>query len=228
MRLVIGAGALGAWLAAASPGLAQGPWYVSGSLGGYFRQGVEGPDSFFHEDDPSARVAGADRIGFDDSALTGAVAVGRRFAGRFRVEAELGYTRYAADTLQPSTAAAGFPELNGQTFKRQEGDDYTRFTGEVNGFYDVATFAGRYTPYVGAGVGGSDNHQSQGFFTASNGAPFGVSGGSSAQGFAMAEGGLAIALTPRVSLVPAYRYVHYFQGNEDVANVAKLGVRFSF
>ena len=98
----------------------------------------------------------------------------------------------------------------------------------MNGFYDIATFAGRYTPYVGAGVGGSDNHQSQGFFAARDGTPFDVSGGASAQGFAMAEGGLAIALTPRISLVPAYRYVHYFQGNEDVASVAKLGVRLSF
>ena len=99
-------------LAVASPGLAQeGPWYVSGSLGGYFRQAVSGPDSFYHGDDPADRVGGTDRIDFDHSALTGAVALGRRFAGRFRVEAELGYTRYGADTLRPFTAAPGFPAL---------------------------------------------------------------------------------------------------------------------
>ncbi len=220
--------ALALWLGAAAPALAQGPWYVSGSLGGYFRDEAGGPDTFFHSNAPDVRVSGTDRIGFDHSALTGNVAVGRRFFGRFRVEGELGYTRYAAETLNPSTSAAGFPDLNGQTFKRQGGDDYTRFTGEVNGFYDIATVAGRYTPYVGAGVGGSDNHQSQGFFEASDGTPFNVGGGSSTQGFAMAEGGLAIALTPQISLVPAYRYVHYFNGGEDVANVAKLGVRLSF
>ena len=228
MRAKTGAMAAMLALGMAAPALAQGPWYVSGSLGGYLRQSDSGADSFFHENDPGDRVGGSDRIGFDHSALTGAVAVGRRLFGRFRVEAELGYTRYAADTLQPSTSAPGFPELNGQVFKRGGGDDYTRFTGEVNGFYDIATLAGRYTPYVGAGVGGSDNHQSQGFFVAADGSPFDTGGGASAQGFAMAEGGLAIALTPRVSLVPAYRYVHYFQGDEDVAHVVKLGVRLNF
>ena len=207
---------------------AQTGWYVSGSLGGYFRQNVSGPDTFFHEDDPSATAPGSDRIRFDASALVGNVAVGYRLSSHLRVEGELGYDRHHPESLTPSTAAPGFPELNGQSFQRQLGDDYSRFTGEVNGFYDIATFAGRFTPYVGAGVGGSDNRQSEGLFEARDGTPFNVSGGSSTEGFAMAEGGLAIGLTPRLSLVPAYRYVRYFAGGEDVANVAKLALRLDF
>lgn len=44
----------------------------------------------------------------------------------------------------------------------------------------------------------------------------------------MLEAGVSIAITPRLSLVPAYRYIHFFDGDEDVAHVAKLGLRYQF
>ena len=42
------------------------------------------------------------------------------------------------------------------------------------------------------------------------------------------EGEVSLALTRHLSLVPAYRFVHYFSSGEDVAHVAKLGLRYSF
>jgi len=44
----------------------------------------------------------------------------------------------------------------------------------------------------------------------------------------LVEGGVSIALSPHWSLVPAYRFVHYFESQEDVAHVVKIGLRYSF
>ncbi len=220
-------GAIGV-LASASAALADSPWYVSGSVGGYFRQDFSGADNFFHSATPTVTVPGTDRISYSPG-VVGNIAVGYHLTPHIRVEGELGYVSYDASALHPYTTAAGFSDLNGQAFKHQSGDTYSRFTGSANAFYDFSAIAGRFTPYVGAGVGGSANHKSAGRFEASSGAIFtsGV-GATATEGLAMVEGGVAIAVTRHLSLVPGYRFVHYFSSGEDVAHVAKLGLRYSF
>jgi len=212
---------------AATSARAESPFYVSGSVGGYFRESDSGSDQFFHRDAPTVVVDGTDRRGFDPG-VVGAVAVGYRLIPHVRIEGELGFSTETGSTLNPDTTAPGFAALNGQTFKHASGDRFTRFTGEANVFYDFSPFAGRFTPYVGAGVGGSANHQTAGEFIASGGTVFHSGSGSSTEGFAMVEGGVSIPLTCNLSIVPAYRYVHYFADKEDVAHVVKVGLRYAF
>ena len=200
---------------------------MSGSVGGYFRESDETSDQFFHEETPTVMVNGTVRRDFDPG-VVGAFAVGYRLTAHIRVEGEMGFPTFTGNTLNPNTTAPGFPNLDGQTFKHTSGDRFTRYTGTANVFYDFSPFGGRFTPYVGAGVGGSANHQSTGLFTASNGAVFHADGGSSTQGLAMVEGGVTIPITRSLSIVPAYRYVHYFAGNQDVAHVVKVGLRYTF
>jgi opacity protein-like surface antigen len=77
-------------------------------------------------------------------------------------------------------------------------------------------------------VGGAAAHRSTGIFSNSGGATFTAASGSSTEGFAMVEGGVSFALAPHLLLVPAYRFVHYFSDKEDVAHVAKIGLRYVF
>ena len=98
----------------------------------------------------------------------------------------------------------------------------------MDAFYDFAPIGGRFTPYVGGGIGASANHRTNGLFKSATGQTFTSSGGASTQGLGLVEGGVSIALSPRWSLVPAYRYVHYFSGADEVAHVAKVGLRYSF
>ncbi len=228
MRMWVGAmaGCAGAVLAG-TMARAEAPFYVSGDIGGYFRDSDSGADTFHHSATPTTLVPGTDKRGFDDGEV-GYLALGYRVAPHIRVEGELGYASYTGSTLNPFTAVLGYPELNGQTFRRTSGDRFSRYTGTANVFYDFSPYAGRFTPYVGGGMGVSANHQSYGVFTAADGTPFRSSGGSSTQGLGMVEAGVSIALTPQLSLVPAYRYTHFFADKEDVAHVVKVGLRYNF
>jgi len=228
MRLSVGVMVeCAAALMAGAAARAQSPFYVSGDVGGYFRESESGADQFHHSDAPTVIVGGTDRRAFDDGVI-GHLALGYRLAPHIRVEAEFGYITYTGSTLNPQTSAPGFAALNGQTFHRTSGDRFTRYTGTANVFYDFSPLAGRFTPYVGGGIGASADHQSFGVFAAADGTPFRSSGGSSTQSLGLVEAGVAIALTPRLSIVPAYRYTRFFADNEDSAHVVKLGLRYSF
>lgn len=205
----------------------QGPWYLEGSLGGYFRQPQEGPDVFHHSNTPTVTVAGTDTLKFSPG-LVANLGVGRRITPHIRLEAEVGYAAYSGHSLNPYTTAPGFPALDGQTFTHRSGDRWSRYTGAVNAFYDFAPIAGRFAPYVGGGVGASANHRTNGIYADAAGQTFTTTGGSSTQGFAVVEGGVSIALSPHWAVVPAYRYVRYFADDQDVAHVAKVGLRYSF
>ena len=228
MRLGLGVvAAVAALIGSGVAARAEGPFYVSGSVGGYFRQSDDTMDEFHHSATPTINVPGTDKRGFDPGVI-GNVAIGYRLISHVRVEAEFGYFSYTGSTLNPTAFASGYPELNGQTFRRTSGDRFSRYTGTANAFYDFSPIAGLFAPYVGAGVGASRDHQSVGTLRSSDGTSFQSSGGSSTQGLAMVEGGLSFPITRNLSLVPAYRYVHFFAGNEEVAHVVKVGLRYSF
>ena len=233
MKLILGlATVIGAALATgaaaqAASTAAQGPWCVSVGGGGYFREGDDGPDTFHHLDAPTTLVTGTDKRNFD-AGETFAFALGYRVAPHIRIEGEFDYVTYTGSSLRPATTAPGFADLHGQAFDRTSGDRFSRYEGTVNAFYDFNPIAGRFTPYVGAGIGASSDHQNMGDFKDASGVLFTSSGGSSTQGLALVEGGVAVALTPSLSLVPAYRYTRFFADQEDVAHTAKVSLRYSF
>lgn len=206
---------------------ADSPWYLEGSLGGYVRDSFSSPVTFRHTPGPSVTAPGVNTFKVNPGLIAN-VGLGYRVAPHVRLEAEVGYTTYTGDTLNPYTTAPGFPALNGQTFTRQSGDRWSRYSGTVNAFYDFIPIAGRFTPYVGGGVGAAAGHRTKGVYKDAAGQPFGSGGGSSTQGFGLLEGGVAIALSPHWALVPAYRYVHFFTEGQDVAHVGKVGLRYAF
>ena len=244
-------------LTAVVPAWADGPWYVSGSIGGYFRESNSFSTSFFHSNDPSFRVPGSNRLSYNPDVI-GNVALGYVVMPHIRLEAEIGYTDYTGDTLNPLAHSALFPRLNGSTYSRLYGDDYARWMGSVNAFYDFSPIAG-FTPYVGAGLGGSANNKSFGQFvgpvpTRSNalgasigagsggpvilkpppsfGGPFAARfnsrGGSAAEGLVLVEAGTSYPLTDDLAVTASYRYIHFFDSGEDIAHIVKMGLRYSF
>ena len=216
----------GVAIACAGPARADGPWYISGSVGGYFREDDSFATRFHHSNDPTFTVPGTNTESFD-SGVIGNFAVGYSVMPQVRLEAELGYTDYTLSTLNPLAHDPHFPRLTGATFVRQYGARFSRFTGTVNAFYDFMPIAG-FTPYAGVGIGASDNRKGFGFFTGPTGSGFNDTGGSSAQGLALLEVGASYPLTENLSVTAAYRYVHYFEDNEDVAHVVKMGIRYTF
>jgi opacity protein-like surface antigen len=208
------------------PAQGESGWYVSGSVGGYFRETTTTSETFDKTYNRSIRASGTETQSFDPGVI-GNAALGYHLSPQFRVEAEIGYFSYSASTMNPFTTDPRFPRLNGSTFIRQTGDDWSRFTGTVNVFYDFPGLMG-VSPFVGTGIGASANHRTNGFYTAANGGTFDSSGGASTQGLWLLEGGVSVPLTENLSVVPAYRYVHYFAGNEDVAHIVKLELRYSF
>ena len=206
---------------------AESPFYVSGSVGGYFRESDDAAVNVFHDDTPTVTVPATTKRSFDPGVMA-AIAVGYRFGTHIRLEGEFDYSTYKGESLNPYTAAAGFPMLNGQRFKLASGDKFSRYTTTMNAFYDFSPIAGRFTPYVGGGLGVVQDDKTVGSFVSSTGTPFGSTAKSETDGVAVVEGGVSIALTPRLSIVPAYRYVRIFTGDQDVAHVVKIGLRYSF
>lgn len=225
MSAMLGVAAASMWTIQAE---AQSPWYVEGSVGGYFRDAQSSSEAFFHEATPTTTVPGTIKQTFSPG-IIGDIGLGYRVSPHIRLEAEVGYFGYDTHAVNPSTAAAGFPELNGQTYTRQSGAEWSRYSGTVNAFYDFSPIAKRFTPYVGGGVGASADHRTTGLFTNATGQTFsGSPGGSSSEGLGFLEAGVAIAIAPHWAIVPSYRYVRFFSANEDVASVAKVGLRYSF
>lgn len=163
-----------------------------------------------------------------DPGWTGTLALGRRITPRLRLEGEIGVTVFSAGTDHPFTTSSNFPNLRGETYWRHSGLQYSRTTETVNVFYDLKPIAGRFTPYLGTGVGASNGHKSAGVYVNSGGHTLSYAASASVQPVALAEGGINIALTPRLSLAPAYRYVRDLGSGGDIAHVAKLGLRFAF
>ncbi|HEY2134397.1 MAG TPA: hypothetical protein VGH49_00825 [Xanthobacteraceae bacterium] len=92
--------------------------------------------------------------------------------------------------------------------------------------------SGRIIQYVGGGVGIVASQSQVAVFVAPGGVPrFTVRSGNATQATILSEVGLTIALDPRWSVVPAYRFQHVFTNSGafgDEANIYKLGIRYSF
>lgn len=225
--LVSAAAGLAATLTSTMSARAESPWYLEGSLGGYARDSRSGPVLIHHNATPTVNVPGVNTLKFSPGLIAN-VGLGYRLAPHVRLEAELGYFAYSGHTVNPYTTAPGFAALNGQTFTHVSGDRWSRFSGTANAFYDFAPIAGRFTPYVGGGIGASAAHRTSGRYSDAVGQVFNTPSDTSTEGFGLVEGGVAIALSPHWALVPAYRYVHFFDGEQDVAHVGKVGLRYSF
>jgi hypothetical protein len=210
---------------AASAAHAQGPWYVSGSVGGYFRQSEPFDTTFFHIGSSGPAAAGSNRRDFDPGVI-GALALGYRVNPRLRAEVEVSYAGYDVGSLHPSTPDASF-NFHGQEFTRQSGGAST--TGaSANLFYDFPPVGKALTPYVGLGGGGAWTHLSGGAYAGPAGGVLHGAGGSSTAALALVEGGLSVAVGPRLSIVPAYRYSYIFTKNENVGHAVKVGLRYAF
>jgi opacity protein-like surface antigen len=228
MRCIVLFAAAGAvalsWSAAAN---ADSTRYVAGSVGGYFREAVTEDRTFYQIADPSINADGTNKFSFDPGAVVN-ISVGYRIASHFRIEAELGYDSYVGSSVNPFTTNPNFPHLDGRTFTRQSGAEYSRFTGTVNAFYDFSPLASRFTPYIGVGVGGESGSKTAGHFVSADGATLTGQSGTDSAVLGLVEVGLNIALSKHWSVAPAYRYIHVFDGNGEAAHVAKLGIRYSF
>jgi opacity protein-like surface antigen len=205
---------------------AEGPWYVSGSVGGYFRQSDSGTVTITNR---ITTAPGTITDSFDPGIIAN-VAIGYRLPARFRVELEAGYAEYQTASVNPDSVP--FPTLRGQDFNRQSGGQNTRYMGTVNVFYDVP-ISGPFVPYLGGGIGGSHGELTRTVFADANGNRFDEGGGQSTRGVALVEAGITISLRPALAVVPAYRYVRFFGGptglnDSETAHVAKLGLRYSF
>ena len=252
-RRLVSAGAIILGFLVLAPGAAAAAdgFYAGGALGAVFRQPVSTVNS--EATDPFGNrvfVGGAaapylldDRTHYD-TGVEADLSLGYRFdLGRFgalRPEAEVSYRRFGIGRTdvqsapnQPygTTVRGAINTLSGST---QE-----RYAGTANLFYDFTGLSG-VTPYVGLGVGyqhGTSAAGSRQRNVTIVGAPgaagqpsvttIAVPSGSSDDGTYLAEVGLAIPLTARLSLVPAYRYTQAFGGHNG-ASLAKVGVRFTF
>ncbi len=204
---------------------AEGPWYVSGSAGAYFRESAAARETITNG---IITAPGTLAASFDPGVIAN-LAVGYRLPLRLRVEAEIGYAQYSVDKVNPQSSA--FPTLNGSDFHRQSGSDLRRYMGTLNLFYDVP-LEGRFVPYAGVGLGGVQDKGATIRFVNASGASFRQTFGSGAHGVFLIEGGITIAVSDALSIVPAYRYLHYFANTgtngDEVAHIAKVGVRYSF
>jgi opacity protein-like surface antigen len=77
---------------------------------------------------------------------------GYRLPYGFRIEGELGYAYYTADTISPLSTNGAFPALTGARLPLQSGGERDQYSFTTNAFYDLPV-AGQFVPYVGAGVG---------------------------------------------------------------------------
>jgi outer membrane autotransporter protein len=188
---------------AAQPSQAQ--FYVSGSAG-YLQ---------FRDNDasvPPGTVTGEYNSGF---MINGAA--GYKFNFGLRLEGEAGYGRTSVDKFK----------LNGATIATVSGGDIDIFTGTANAFYDIKTGTS-FTPYLGGGIGFAYSDASDATVSGVR-----VTGGSSTDFLWLVEAGVSIAVTDRLSVVPAYRYLQIANGQsggfgDDIAHLFKIGLRYSF
>ncbi len=206
------------------------PWYLSGSAGAYLRQDVtNSANTPFAFGSNSVIVSSTNTTTFDPGEF-GSIAVGRTLIWGFRSEAELDFAHYVPSSVTPSPDNGNtITGVNGTKFTANSGS-HNRFMGSLNLFWD-APIAGYLKPYVGAGFGFAKDSGSVSTFTNPNSFTVSQNAAQSTAPIVLGEVGLAVALTPRWTIVPAYRYMHYFNSGSTVgedANIVKLGVRFNF
>jgi opacity protein-like surface antigen len=213
--------------ALATSARADSSWYVSGSAGAYLREDQDGPTTFFRG---NASGPGEQHETFDPG-LTVSGAVGYKLPLHLRLEGEFTYAEFTPDHINPVGGPA--PSLNGSALNRQSGGNFNRYMGSINIFWDLPVVPedSRYSPYVGTGLGYVRTNTVETTFVNGSGS-FRQTFAAADHGVALIEAGVSIALSPSWSLVPAYRYVHYFANanvfGDENAHIFKLGVRYSF
>jgi opacity protein-like surface antigen len=222
-----GLGVAAAVLLSSQAAMAEGPWYVSGSIGAYIRQDATSDNVSFWGSS-GATGYGTNAKTYDPGVVVNA-AVGRRVFGPFRVEGELGYANYGVGSVSPHDVTGAIRAFDGRRYNVTSGADSDRYTATVNAFYDFPMF-GRLMPYAGVGVGFAHAEESSGRFVIGN-STFSASSGSDDAAIMLGEIGGAVSLNNSWAIVPSYRFEHYFySGNstEENAHILKLGLRYSF
>lgn len=209
---------------------AQGAWYLSGSAGGvipmdYSRSvtitnpglGLSGPGTNTSTYNPGEVINAA---------------IGYRLPMRFRVEGELGFQHFTANTISPNSANGMFPAFTGARLSNPSGGEHDMFTSTANVFYDLPySFAG-IMPYVGGGAGYYQDNFTNAIFFTSQGTKFTSRGRDTGDAIMLGEVGASYPLTPSLSLVGSYRYEYLFHSGQTStpasANILKLGVRIAF
>lgn len=224
MRITLSLLSALAGLSIASAARAQSAWYISGSAGG----------AFFPDQTASVTLRGAGTTGpatsmrsFDPGIALDA-AVGYHLPMGFRIEGEFGYIHSSRDSTTISTSnplqAATF---NGTRFTSPDGGAMNFFTATANIFYDIPVHVAGIAPYVGAGFG----YYHASIDTVTYNIPFRFTGSGSevSNAVILAEAGVTVPLAPSLTLVPAYRYEHFFNsdGSWDSHQI-KLGLRYDF
>lgn len=209
------------------PAVAQtSNWYVTGSAGALFVGDQSRNTTIYNGLGQTA--AGTNTTTYSPGEAFG-VSLGYRLPLGFRAEAEFSYLHYTADTIDPFTASPLFPGLTGATLNNPSGGDHDRYTFTADLFYDLPFRPLGITPYVGGGVGYYRATATDAVFRLPSGPAFTGRGTSGGNAVILAEVGAAVPLTPKLDLVPAYRYEYYFGSNTaHNANIVKIGLRYSF
>lgn len=238
----VGVGACAAVVAFCASSAWASDYYVSGALGGVFRSPytttVSQPtdshgNQVFVNGQPAPFVE-HDHTNYQPG-MEVDVALGRRFSlgdhGALRAEAELSFRDYqVGTTMATPVTGAPFTVTGSASIKTTSGLHEQRYAETANLFYDFTLFRG-FTPYLGAGVGYQEGVQTSGERqrTSSSGDVTIVHGASSHSddGTWLAEAGVALPLTSRLSLAPAYRFSQAFNARTPV-NLVRVALRYSF
>jgi len=201
---------------------AQGPFYLTGSIGGILPMDVSHSTTFFNV--LGTTGPGTNTATYDAGPQVN-VGLGYRLPLGFRVEGELGYAHYLIDSVSPLSTNGAFPGLNGTRLSRSSGGSHDLFTATLNTFYDLPV-PGRFVPYIGGGVG----YYHESIDTATFQGRFVQHGSTIDDAMVLGEVGLTVKLNSRLSVVPAYRFEHLFASHGLAANasVLKLGLRYAF
>jgi opacity protein-like surface antigen len=187
---------------APSPGRPHGPWYGMVSGGYEMIDGVAGSGG--------GNTASVDT----DGGYAFAAALGYKWPGNIRTEFEVSY----------HSNSVGGVTYNGRRYDAS--GDVQAVGYSVNGYYDIATGT-KVRPYLGGGLGGI--HQ---MLDRASVAGVSVNGGSRDDVKLHGEIGLGYDLGREVTVGPAYRYTHIFNGDQGwddtTSHQFKLGLRFPF
>jgi OOP family OmpA-OmpF porin len=168
-------------------------------------------------EDVSGNINGTSAKSAYDAGWSLSGAVGFAFGTGLRTEFELGYGRSSYDSVNIGGTKVG---LSGDI------DMWSAYEGVYYDFNVVGV-----KPYVGGGFGLV--HWDAGNVSATaNGATFTGSGGNGTNFSLFGEAGVAVALTDRIDLVPAVRYIWIDDSSngidDDTAWLFKVGLRYRF
>ena len=157
--------------------------------------------------------------------------VGYRLPLGFRIEGDIIYAHYSADSIDPLSTDGTFPAFNGSRLTLQSGGTRDQYEATVNGFYDLPV-AWSLVPYFGAGFGMAHVAAANALFAGPGGFPALTQRGGNATDPAIGlEVGVSFMLDATWAVVTSYRFEHLFVTGDDLdynASVFKLGLRYSF